>query len=206
MLLITSPVNTFFHHIEFMLRFFYLYVYFVDELPPNLTMRTFIHFLQKRLIDDKEDIPYLFANVAPSGWKTYEFCGFCHGQKVTYVRFSKELDEEVMKINEISYPPDEELKELIHMYPLSEAVCYSGIIPSDMERKEEFLTDDEWAKRKAQKKLEKEELRRKRIQKSLGPGKTKRQKIHKVKGMKVLCLCLDHLDPLDEVFGLPWTT
>ena len=175
----------------------------MDELPPNLTMRTFIHFLQKRLIDDKEDIPDLFANVAPSGWKTYEFCGFCHGQKVTYVRFSKELDDEVMKMNEISYPPDEELKELIHMYPLSEAVRYSGIIPSDMERKEEFLTDEEWEKRKAQKKLEKEELRRKRIQKSLSPGKTKRQKIHKVKGMKVFCLCLDHFDHLDEVF---WST
>ena len=164
-----------------MLRFFYLYVYFVDELPPNLTMRTFIHFLQKRLVDEEENIPFLFINMSPSAWKMFEFCGFCHGQKVTYVRFSDELDEEVTKINELSYPPDEELKEVIHNYPLSEAVRYSGIIPSDIERKEEFLTDEEWEQRKAQLKLEKEDMKRKRIQKSMGSGKTKSSRCTKLR-------------------------
>ena len=185
-----------------MLRFFYLYVYFVDELPPDLTMRSFIHFLQKRLVDDEEDIPYLFANLAPSGWNTYEFSGFCHGQKMAYVRFSKELDEEVMKINEISYPPDEELKQVIHMFPLSEAVRYSGIIPTDMERKEEFLTDEEWEKRRVQEKMEREERKKKRIQKSVGSSRAKKQKIHKVKGMKVLSVCSNLMCSFDELFFL----
>lgn len=190
--MLTSPVNTFISHIEYMLRFIYLYVYFVDELPPDLTMRSFIQFLRQRLLVEKEEIPYLVLNNVPGSFRKLEFSGFVHGLQTHYVRFSKELDEEVRRIVEISYPPDEEIKEHMHEMPLSEAVKYSGILPSDVEREEEFLTKAQWEEKKREEKKEREEKKRKVLARAVsrsgvlktGEEKVKKRKIRKLKGMK----------------------
>ena len=185
-------MNTFISHIEYMLRFIYLYVYFVDELPPDLTMRSFIQFLRQRLLVEKEEIPYLVLHNVPGSFSKLEFSGFVHGLQTHYVRFSKELDEEVRRIVEISYPPDEEIKDHMHEMPLSEAVKYSGILPSDVEREEEFLTKAQWEEKKREEKKEREEKKRKVLARAVsrsgvlktGEEKVKKRKIRKLKGMK----------------------
>ena len=186
-------MNTFISHIEYMMRFIYLYVYFVDELPPDLTMRSFIHFLRQRLLVEKEEIPYLVLNNVPGSFRKLEFSGFVHGLQTHYVNFSKELDEEVRQIIELSYPPDEEIKSQMHDMPLSEAVRYSGILPSDVVREEEFLTKDQWAEKKRKLNEEREEKKRKVLARAVvkgvlrsgEEGEVKKRKVRKLKGMKV---------------------
>lgn len=189
----SSPVNTFISPIECMMRLIYLYVYFVDELPPDLTMRSFILFLRQRLLVEKEEIPYLVMNIVPGSFRKLEFSGFVHGLQTNYVNFSKELDEEVKRLMEITYPPDEEIKSIMHDFSLSEAVRYSGIVPSDVVREEEFLTKEQWAEKKRQKKEEREARRRKVLARSVSKsgvlksgeeGESKKRRVRKVRGMK----------------------
>lgn len=189
----SSPVNTFISPIECMMRLIYLYVYFVDELPPDLTMRSFVLFLRQRLLVEKEEIPYLVMNIVPGSFRKLEFSGFVHGLQTNYVNFSKELDEEVKRLMEITYPPDEEIKSIMHDFSLSEAVRYSGIVPSDVVREEEFLTKEQWAEKKRQKKEEREARRRKVLARSVSKsgvlksgeeGESKKRRVRKVRGMK----------------------
>lgn len=189
----SSPVNTFISPIECMMRLIYLYVYFVDELPSDLTMRSFILFLRQRLLVEKEEIPYLVMNIVPGSFRKLEFSGFVHGLQTNYVNFSKELDEEVKRLMEITYPPDEEIKSIMHDFSLSEAVRYSGIVPSDVVREEEFLTKEQWAEKKRQKKEEREARRRKVLARSVlksgvlksgEEGESKKRRVRKVRGMK----------------------
>lgn len=197
------PVNTLFNHVEYILRLFYLYIYYIDFLPKSLTTRTFIEFLQQRLVEEKETIPEHFFNVHPSTFKRLEFTGFPRGSRRMCLDITPEIDKEVKKINALAFPPDEELKKQLALYPLEKAVRHSRIVPSDMDQLEVFHTEDEWRQiheKEKEKKREKKEKRKQKLERSVVKdvarmeteamdGKKMKKKTKKmkgfVKGMKV---------------------
>lgn len=203
---ITSPVNQLQMPFEYCLRLMFLFVYYIDELSPTITIREFLHFLQER-IQPGEDVLDLFE-FSTIGLRTraLEFDGFVKGNPHKYVDRSEALDEEVFRINEAIIPSDEELRAMIDEAncggcELIRAAQYSGILPGDMERSEELLESEEWKKRR-----ERERKHRKREKKSTTqflelsdsdippseeekekkkPSKKKRKTIRHVRGMKV---------------------
>ncbi|KAK8830676.1 hypothetical protein WA577_004404 [Blastocystis sp. JDR] len=203
---LSYPVNQLQMPFEYCLRLMFLFVYYIDELSPTITIREFLHFLQER-IQPGEDVLELFE-FSTIGLRTraLEFDGFVKGNPHKYVDRSEALDEEVFRINEAIIPSDEELRAMIDEAncggcELIRAAQYSGILPGDMERSEELLDSEEWKKRR-----ERERKHRKREKKSTTqflelsdsdippseeekekkkPSKKKRKTIRHVRGMKV---------------------
>ena len=156
-------------HLEYMIRIFMLFVYFIDELPSPLTMRSFLEFLNQKLVIEKENIP-IFCFPLPAGTTfSIEFCGFVRGDEFRTFKPSPELDADVIAINKSILPPDEELAALLDEEnaggcQLIRAAQYSGILPGgEEEHSEEMLDDDEWDERIRKQKEEVEMKKRRKM-------------------------------------------
>lgn len=163
---ISSPVNQLQMPFEYFLRLVYLFVYYIDDMSPTITIRDFLHFLQEHIqLDDDVLKPFELCTIGLKS-RSIEFDGFVKGNPHKYVDRSEALDKEVFRINEAIIPPDDELRAMIDEAncggcELFRAAQYSGIIPGDIDRSEELLDSEEWRKRR-----EKESRRRRREKKS----------------------------------------
>lgn len=146
---IVRPVNQLFHPIEYIFRIIYLYIYYINEIPDNCTLRSFIEFLQERIVVQKEEIPSLCFRLKGNRFLDIEFCGFIRGCNKQVEPHSEEVDKEVKWLNELELPSDEELLSMIQSAnaggcQLRLAAEYSRLIPSDMEQSEEMMYEEEW--------------------------------------------------------------
>ena len=165
-------MNQFHLAMEYMVRLFYLFVYFVDELPRDLTMRSFLAFLRQKLVVEQEDIPYFCYPLSGVNGTNFEFCGFSRGCVTSYTRFSPELDEEVFRLNEFVIPPDEELIQILDGEnaggcQLMRAAQYAGIVEGDVERSEELKDKEGWDEWESKEKLQRKLNRKRRSDKTM---------------------------------------
>ena len=186
------PVNQFFNHVEYILRLIYLYVYYIDSFSESTTVREMIQFLRIKLVEESETIPEHFFNVHPSSFKRVEFTGFPRGSLHLGMVLTEEIEKEVKMVNDMAFPPDEELEQLLPQYRFAEAVRHSRIVDSDTRQLEEFHVKEEWdviweqEKKKSRKERSKRKLERS-INISENPEKKmkKKKKMKKVSKMKV---------------------
>lgn len=155
-ILMCRPVNQLFHPIEYIFRLVYLYIYYINEIPCNCTLRTFIEFLRERLVVQKEVIPTLCFRLKGKQFCDIEFCGFVRGCSKSAVKITDEMNKEVKWLNELELPSDDELLSMIQSAntggcQLRLAAEYSRLIPSDMEQSEEMLYEEEWEQRRSEK-------------------------------------------------------
>lgn len=167
----SSPVNQFLTHLEYMIRLFMLFVYFIDELPSSLTMRSFLTFLNQKLVVEKEEIPYFCFPLNAGTTFSIEFCGYVRGEQIAVYDPSPELDAEIIELNKIVLPPDEELAALLDEEnaggcQLIRAAQYAGILPGGEEEHSEPMLDDKgWEEYIEKQEEEMEEKRKKRRKK-----------------------------------------
>lgn len=162
-------MDQFLNHLEYMVRIFLLFVYFIDELPEPLTMRSFLEFLRQKLVVEKEEIPYFNYPLQSSMSNSFEFCGFVRGNDFSYVELSPELDKEVARINRIILPSDEELVALLDQEnadgcQLIRAAQYSGVLPGGEGQSETLMDEKEWDEYEER---EKEEMEKKKLLKKM---------------------------------------
>ena len=143
----SSPVNQFMTHLEYLIRLFMLFVYFIDELPTPLTMRSFLTFLNQKLVIEKEEIPFFCFPLSAGTTFSIEFCGYVRGEEFRCYDPSPELDAEVIELNKVILPPDEELAALLDEEnaggcQLIRAAQYAGILPGGEEEHSEPMLDD----------------------------------------------------------------
>ena len=167
----SSPVNQFLTHLEYMIRLFMLFVYFIDELPTPLTMRSFLTFLNQKLVIEKEEIPFFCFPLNAGTTFSIEFCGFVRGEQLKVFDPSPELDAEIIELNKVILPPDEELAALLDEESaggcqLIRAAQYAGILPGgEEEHSEPMLDDEEWEEYIAKQEEEREEKKKKKKKK-----------------------------------------
>lgn len=126
-----------------------LFVYFIDELPEPLTMRSFLEFLNQKLVVEKEQIPCFRYALPAAQLSSFEFCGFIRGATNLCYEASPELDKEIIELNKIAVPPDDELAALLDQEnaggcQLIQAAQYSGILPGGENQSETLLDDEGW--------------------------------------------------------------
>ena len=95
---------------EYCLRLMFLFVYYIDELSPTITIREFLHFLQERIQPGEYVLDLFEFSTIGLRTRALEFDGFVKGNPHKYVDRSETLDEEVFRINEAIIPSDEELR------------------------------------------------------------------------------------------------
>ena len=150
-----------------------LFVYFIDELPEPLTMRSFLEFLNQKLVVEKEQIPCFRYALPAAQLSSFEFCGFIRGATNLCYEASPELDKEIIELNKIAVPPDDELAALLDQEnaggcQLIQAAQYSGILPGGENQSETLLDDEGWEEleRRNLEMREKEKKKKKKKQSS----------------------------------------
>ena len=126
-----------------------LFVYFIDERPEPLTMRSFLEVLNQKLVVEKEQIPCFRYALPAAQLSSFEFCGFIRGATNLCYEASPELDKEIIELNKIAVPPDDELAALLDQEnaggcQLIQAAQYSGILPGGENQSETLLDDEGW--------------------------------------------------------------
>ena len=150
-----------------------LFVYFIDELPTPLTMRSFLTFLNQKLVVEKEEIPFFCFPLNAGTTFSIEFCGFVRGDQFRSYDPSPELDAEVIELNKVILPPDDELAALLDEEnaggcQLIRAAQYAGILPGGEEEHSEPMLDDKGWEEYIEKQNEEMEKKKKMKKKKKG--------------------------------------